>query len=149
MVKGQIGLQTIEGSGKRFIGVSGSGHRITFDDAQGDAGPRPTEAALLALGACTAFDVISILRKKRQIVRKYQVELEAQQHEEPPTYFTAVTVKHRLWGEIDPEAVKRAIHLSETKYCSVGAMISKTATIHTIFEIIPGSAGEEPDEAKS
>ena len=73
----------------------------------------------------------------------YEIELHADQNPEPPAFFTRVEIKHKLRGQIDPEAVKAAIHLSETKYCSVGAMISKTAKIDTTFEILP----EETPEA--
>ena len=61
--------------------------------------------------------------------------------------FTRVEIKHRLRGDIDPEAVEKAIHLSETKYCSVGAMISRTARIETTFEILPEVAPEDSAEA--
>ena len=97
---------------------------------------------MLALGGCTAFDVISILRKKRQKVTGYEIAVRADQNSEPPAYFTRVEIKHRLRGQIDPEAVRSAIHLSETKYCSVGAMISKTAKIETTFEILPEETPE-------
>ncbi len=108
-----------------------------MDNAEGHTGPKPIELALLALGGCTAFDVIGILRKKRQIVTGYEIDVRAEQREEPPMYFTKVEIKHRLRGALEPEAVKSAIQLSETKYCSVGAMISKTAKIETSFEITP------------
>jgi putative redox protein len=137
MLQGKLCLTTIQGTGRQFVAESGSGHAVVMDDAEGRTGPKPIEFALLALGGCTAFDVISILRKKRQQVTGYEIELRAEQREEPPTYFTRVEIKHRLRGRIDPEAVKQAIHLSETKYCSVGAMISKTAKIEASFEIIP------------
>jgi putative redox protein len=137
MLQGKLRLTTVQGIGRRFVAESGSGHAVVMDDAGGDTGPKPMELTLLALGGCTAFDVISILRKKRQQVTGYEVELRAEQRAEPPTYFTRVEIKHRLRGRIDPEAVKTAIHLSETKYCSVGVMISKTATIETSFEIVP------------
>jgi putative redox protein len=140
MVTGKLSLTTVEGTGRRFVAESGSGHAVVMDDAEGHTGPKPIELALLALGGCTAFDVINILRKKRQQVTGYEVEVRAEQRAEPPAIFTHVEIKHRLRGQIDPEAVKAAIHLSETKYCSVGAMISKTAKIEASFEIIPDSA---------
>jgi putative redox protein len=118
-----------------------------MDDAQGGRGPKPIEFALLALGGCTAFDVIGILRKKRQEVSGYEIELRAEQAPEPPMVFTRVEIKHRLRGRIDPEAVRRAIHLSESKYCSVSGMISKTAKIETTFQILPEAAEERTAEA--
>jgi putative redox protein len=140
MLQGKLRLTTIQGTGRQFVAESGSGHAVVMDDAGGDTGPKPMELALLALGGCTGFDVINILRKKRQHVTGYEIELRAEQRDEPPTYFTRVEIKHRLRGRIDPEAVKAAIHLSETKYCSVGAMIAKTAKIEASFEIIPETA---------
>jgi putative redox protein len=129
------------------VAQSGSGHTFVMDDAEGKTGPKPIEFALLALGGCTAFDVISILRKMRQHVTGYEVEVRAEQREEPPKYFTRVEIKHRLRGKVAPEAVERAIELSETKYCSVGAMISKTAKIEASFEIVPEAGAETPAEA--
>jgi putative redox protein len=137
MMEGRLRLATIEGAGRQFVAQSGTGHAFVMDDAAGHSGPKPMEFVLLALGGCTAFDVVGILRKKRQKVTGYEIELRADQNPEPPTYFTRVEIKHRLRGKIDPEAVKAAIHLSDTKYCAVGAMISKTAKIETTFEILP------------
>ncbi|MGD0008392.1 MAG: OsmC family protein [Terriglobia bacterium] len=137
MIEGKLRLATVEGEGRQFVAESGTGHALVMDDANGRTGPKPIELALLALGGCTGFDVISILRKKRQTVTGYEIELHAEQNPEPPAYFTRVEIKHRLRGRIAPEAVQRAIQLSETKYCAVGAMISKTAKIETTFEILP------------
>jgi len=142
MIEGKLTLTTPDGPERRFVAVSGTGHALVMDDAEGHSAAKPIELALLALGGCEAFDVIGILRKKRQKVTGYEVELHAEQNPEPPNYFTHVEIKHRLRGEIDPEAVERAIHLSETKYCSVGAMISKTATIENTFEIVSEEALE-------
>ena len=147
MIQGKVRLTTIEGTRRQFVAESGSGHAVVMDDAEGKTGPKPIEFALLALGGCTAFDVITILRKKRQQVTGYEIELSAEQRTEPPNYFTRVEIKHRLWGPIDPEAVKSAIHLSETKYCSVGAMIGKTAQIESTFEILPEATAEASAEA--
>ena len=139
MVEGRVRLTTAEGESRQFVAESGSGHAIVLDDANGHTGAKPIELALLALGACTGFDVIGILRKKRQTVTGYEIELRAEQNPEPPSNFTRVEIKHRLRGQIAPEAVQRAIQLSETKYCAVGAMISKTAKIEAKFEILPST----------
>ena len=147
MIEGKLRLATVEGEGRQFVAESGTGHALVMDDANGHTGPKPIELALLALGGCTGFDVISILRKKRQTVSGYEIEVRAEQNPESPAYFTRVEIKHRLRGRIDPEAVQRAIHLSETKYCSVGAMISKTAKIETTFEILPDVTQETFREA--
>ena len=141
MIEGKLRLTTLQAEGRQFVAESGTGHAIVVDDANGDTGAKPIELALLALGACTGFDVIGILRKKHQRVTGYEIELHADQNPEPPAYFTRVEIKHRLRGSIDPEAVQRAIHLSETKYCAVGAMISKTAKIEATFEILPDDTG--------
>ena len=147
MIEGKLRLATVEGEGRQFVAESGTGHAFVMDDANGRTGPKPIELALLALGGCTGFDVISILRKKRQTVSGYEIEVRAEQNPESPAYFTRVEIKHRLRGRIDPEAVQRAIHLSETKYCPVGAMISKTAKIETTFEILPDVTQETFREA--
>jgi putative redox protein len=142
MVEGKLTLTTPEGTGRQFVAVSGTGHALVMDDAEGRTATKPIELALLALGGCTAFDVISILRKSRQKVTGYEVTLYAEQNPEPPNYFTHVEIRHRLRGEIDPKVVERALHLSETKYCSVGAMISKTAEIKHTFEIFREETAE-------
>lgn len=141
MVQAKLHLTTVR-EGRQFVGQSGSGHTVVMDDAHGNTGTKPVELALLALGGCTAFDVIGILRKMRQRVTGYDVELQAEQRPEPPNVFTRVTIKHKLRGSIDPAALQKAIHLSESKYCSVSAMIGKTAQIETTFEIVPEAETE-------
>jgi putative redox protein len=112
-----------------FIGRSGSGHALVLDSSSGDTGMRPAELIPLALAGCTAMDVISILRKKRQDVRHYEVEATGEQEPDHPNAFTRIDVRHVIDGpEIDEEAVRRAIELSATKYCSVGATLSSGIT---------------------
>lgn len=140
MVEAKLRLTTVE-QGRQFVGESGTGHEVVMDDAEGNTGAKPIELALLALGGCTAFDVIAILRKMRQNVTGYEVEVQAEQCADPPTVFTRVTIKHKLHGDVEPEALRKAIHLSESKYCSVSAMIGKTAEIDTSFEIVHEAVG--------
>ncbi|HKQ86394.1 MAG TPA: OsmC family protein [Candidatus Acidoferrales bacterium] len=123
---------------RQFVGTTGSNHHIILDDAEGATGPKPIELAALALAGCTAFDVITMLRQKHhQRVTGYQVSVEADQAEAPPQVFKKVRIHHAVTGlEIDPEAVEKAIRLSEDKYCSVGAMIKQTAELDTTYEII-------------
>ncbi|MBZ5510207.1 MAG: OsmC family protein [Acidobacteriia bacterium] len=131
------------GTGRQFVVTTGSGHHLIVDDAIGATGPKPIELVAAALAGCTAFDVINILRKKRQHITAYEVHVEADQASEPPQVFTKVRIRHILTGvNVDREAVAAAIHLSESKYCSVGAMVQKSAEFTTSFEIIPAEVAE-------
>lgn len=120
---------TLQGGDLRFVGRVGSGHDIVLDDGAGDTGMRPAELVPLALAGCTAMDVISILRKKRQDVHRYAVEATGTQEADHPNVFTRIDVVHVVEGSgIDCQAVHRAIELSATKYCSVGATLSSGVT---------------------
>lgn len=97
---------------------------------------RPLEMLMVGLAGCTAMDVIDILRKKRQEVTGFEVQTRGETSEEYPKKYTRIEVTYLVTGErIDPEAVRRAIELSETKYCSVIATLREAATIITRFEI--------------
>src|ERR1039458_3960426 len=123
---------------RQFAATTGSEHHMLLDDAAGGTGPKPIELVATALAGCTAFDVITILRQKyHQKVTGYEVRVEADQAERPPQVFTAVRLHHVVTGfEIDPAAIEEAIRLSEEKYCSVGAMVKQTASLHTTYEIV-------------
>jgi putative redox protein len=127
----------------RFEAVPGSGKRIVIDDGPEGDGPSPAELVGIALGGCTAMDVISILRKKRQVVTGYEVRVTGLQREEHPRAFIRFDVVHILEGDLDPDAVRRAIDLSCRKYCSVGSTLASGATeLHHAF-LIRTSDGEE------
>lgn len=118
---------------------TGGGHRMIIDDALGRTGPKPIELMAGALAGCTAFDVITILRnKKHKNVTAYEVSVEAEQQQAPPQVFTEVRIHHSISGhDIDPLSVEEAIHLSEAKYCSVGAMVRQSgANIKTTYSIL-------------
>ncbi|HMK23676.1 MAG TPA: OsmC family protein [Terriglobales bacterium] len=143
MIQASVALTQPAGTGRQFVTTTGSGHHLILDDAVGATGPKPIELVAAALAGCTAFDVINILRKKRQNITAYEVHLEADQASEAPQIFTQVRIRHIVTGtDVDREAVAAAIHLSESKYCSVGAMIRKTAEFSTSFEIIPAQVAD-------
>ncbi len=121
-----------------FIGTSPSGHAITVD-TKGDrhAAPTPMELLLIAVGSCTAVDVVSILEKKRQIVTDYKIEVTAERRDEHPRSYKKINVHHIVYGRnVSEQAVEQAIKLSDEKYCSVAATVRLTAEITTSFEII-------------
>lgn len=127
-----------------FIGISPSGHAQAID-VKGDrkAAVTPVEMLLLATGACTGADVISILEKKRQKVTDYRMEVTGDRREEHPRKFTKMNVHHIVYGHnVSEQAVKSAIELSETKYCSVAATIRPTVELTATFEIIETGPAE-------
>ncbi|HEX6504852.1 MAG TPA: OsmC family protein [Terriglobales bacterium] len=138
MISVQVELTQAFKQQRQFTGQTGSGHHLLLDDTAGGTGAKPIELVAVGLAGCTAFDVITVLRQKyHQKVTGYQVRVEADQAERPPQVFTAVRIHHIVTGiEIDEQALQEAIRLSEEKYCSVGAMVQKTASLHTTYEIV-------------
>jgi putative redox protein len=126
-----------------FIAESGSGHAIVADaspDIGGrNSGPRPMELVLMGTGACSAVDVVLILRRSRQEVADCIVELEADRAAEDPKVFTRIHFHFVIRGKnLSPSHVERAIKLSREKYCSATAMLAHTAQITTDYEIREG-----------
>ncbi len=135
-------------TGMQFDAEAGSGHHMTLDAAEHggghDAGARPMELLLMGLGGCTGMDVISILRKKRLQVTGYEVHVTGIRAEDHPMVFVEITVEHVVTGHhIQPEAVARAIQLSEERYCGAGAMLGKAAHLTHTFRIVEAKAAEE------
>src|ERR1700720_3202666 len=127
--------------GEKFVTTSPSGHAMAVDsDRESNKAPGPMELVLMALGACTATDVVSILKKKRQKLEWLEVVCSGERAVEPPTVWTKLEIVYRLRGALDEGAVKHAIELSEEKYCSVSAMLKKTAKVSWRYEILRGEA---------
>ena len=115
----------LDGDGLEFSATTGSGHTIVLDSAEGDAGPRPIELLLVAQAGCTAMDVVSLLRKKRQRFTRYEVRVVGEQRDDPPPHvYRSILIVHVVEGDVEIVAVRRAIELSATKYCSVGANLA-------------------------
>ena len=138
MISAKVELTQALNQQRQFVAQTGSEHHLILDDAAGGTGPKPIELVAVALAGCTAFDVITILRQKyHQKITGYEVRVEADQAERPPQVFTAVRIHHVVTGiDVDAAALEEAIRLSEEKYCSVGAMVQKTASFHTTYEIV-------------
>lgn len=120
-----------------FVGLTPSGHaQVIETDSARDSAATPMELLLIALGSCTGVDVISILKKKRQEITDYRIEVTGQRREEFPRSYTRLEVKHFVRGRgVSEQAVARAIELSEQKYCSVAATLRGSAEIVTSYEI--------------
>jgi putative redox protein len=123
-----------------FVAESGSGHAVVVDGAPEaggrNLGVRPMELVLMGAGACSAFDVVLILKKARQQVTDCVCELEAERADVDPKVFTHIRMKFIVTGTVlDKKQVERAVHLSHEKYCSATIMLAKTAkiTVETVI----------------
>ncbi len=129
---------TWKGEGLLFEGRTASGKvDLASGLDTGVEGVRPTELLAVALGGCTAMDVLSILKKMRQPVAAFSIEVGGTRAEEHPKRYTSLEVVYRLKGDLDEAKVARAIELSETRYCSVEATLRPGVPITSRFEIEP------------
>jgi len=115
--------------GERFIGQALSGHAMVVDAGSTKSANSPVELVLIGLCGCTAADVVSILRKKREPFTSVEVIAKGERAAEPPTVYTEIKLLYRVGGKVSRKAVEDAVRLSEEKYCSVSAMLAKTAKI--------------------
>lgn len=131
-------VATVDPRGSLTQARTTGGQRIVMDadppHGEDDA-PAPTETLLAALAGCTAMDVASILRKKRQAATAYEIAVTGTQAEEHPRIFTAITVEHRVAGAVEPEALRRSVELSATRYCPVSAMLAAVARIEHRYRL--------------
>ena len=120
---------------ERFVGMASSGHALVVDsDRARNTGTGPMELVLVGLCACTATDVVTILRKKREPFTRVEVRAEAERAKQPPTVYETIKLIYTVGGQVSKKAVEDAVRLSEEKYCSVSAMLKKTASITTVIE---------------
>ena len=128
-------------SGMAFSAETGSGHLLTMDGAPEGGGrnlaPRPMETLLAGAGACTAYDVVLILKRGRHAVQGCQVKVQADRADTEPKVFTRIGMHFVVSGSNLPNAaVERAVKMSYEKYCSATAMLAKTATIELSVEVV-------------
>jgi putative redox protein len=124
---------------EEFLATMPSGRAVAFDGKNNSAAG-PMEILLGALGSCTAVDIVLILEKKRQKLAALEIEISGERATEPPSVWTKIEMVYRLSGQLEEKAVRDAIELSQNKYCSVAAMLRKTAEITYRFEILPEAA---------
>ena len=131
--------------GERFVASASSGHAVVIDsDRQRNTAAGPMELVLMGLCACTATDVVSILRKKRESFTGLEVRAEAERAQQPPTVYTSIKLIFTITGQASRKAVEDAVRLSEEKYCSVSAMLKCTARITTEIQVhAAGSVAEQ------
>ena len=118
----------------RFVAESSSGHAIVLDGDKETANS-PMELVLIGLCGCTGYDVASILKKKREPFTSMEVRAQAERATESPTVYTSIKLIYTVGGKVSRKAVEDAVRLSKEKYCSVSAMLEKTAKITSEIEI--------------
>jgi putative redox protein len=127
--------------GMAFVAETGSGHMLMMDGAPDGGGhnlaPRPMETVLAGTGACTAYDVVLILKRGRHAVSGCRVQISAERAATDPKVFTTIRMHFVVSGrQLDAQAVARAVALSHEKYCSATAMLAKTAQIEVSHEVV-------------
>lgn len=131
--------------GERFVASASSGHAIVID-SESKTATGPMELVLVALCACTATDVVGILRKKREPFTGLEVRAEAERAPQPPQVYTSIKLIFTVTGQVSRKAVEDAVRLSEEKYCSVATMLKCTARITTEIHLRSGDAVGQADK---
>lgn len=134
--------------GQEFVAKGPSGHAIVMDsDRESNAGCGPMELLMMAMAACMATDVVLILKKKREKLQTLEVICSGERATESPQVWTKMDMLFRASGEIADGSLRRAIILSEEKYCSVSAMLRKTAAVSWRYEIVRGVGAADQGQA--
>lgn len=123
---------------ERYIGEATSRHALVMDTAAEKTANTPIELVLIALCGCTASDVVGILKKKREPLTSLEVSAEGKRAEGYPAVFTEIKLKYLVGGKVSAKAMQDAVRLSKEKYCSVSAMLAKTAKVEFEIEYVDG-----------
>jgi putative redox protein len=134
-----ISAKLIWTDNERYLGEASSGHAIVMDTAKDKTANTPMELVLIALCGCTASDVVGILRKKREPFNRLEVRAEGERAEGYPAVYTQIKLTYRIGGKVSRKAMEDAVRLSKEKYCSVSAMLEKTAKITISIEYLEGA----------
>jgi putative redox protein len=126
---------------ERYIGEATSQHAIVMDTATEKTASSPMELVLIALCGCTASDVVGILRKKREPFTSLEVTANGERAQGYPAVYTEIKLRYRVGGKVSPKAMEDAVRLSKEKYCSVSAMLEKSAKITFEIEYAADSPG--------
>jgi putative redox protein len=136
-----VGVDLLDLEGMAFAATLPTGQELVMDAGEDhggrNRGARPMHLLLVGLAGCTAMDVISFLRKMRQPVTGYRVEVEGERAEDFPKVFTRIQVRHIVTGAVEEAKLAKAVELSESKYCSANAMLKAVADIETTWELRP------------
>ncbi|MFH0922071.1 MAG: OsmC family protein [Fibrobacterota bacterium] len=128
----------------KFKGTTGSGHSLIMDAGTehggANSGPRPGELPLVAFGGCTGMDVIGILKKMHIVPKSFRTEIRGENATDHPKVYTEIWIKYIVEGDVPEDKLAKAIDLSFNTYCSVGALLKKSATVHHSYEILPAPA---------
>ena len=131
-----ITAKAVWSDNERYIGEANSGHALVMDTAAEKTASSPMELVLIALCGCTASDVVGILRKKREPFTRLEVSASGARATGYPAVYTEISLVYRVTGKVSRKAVEDAVKLSKEKYCSVSAMLEKTAKISSKIELV-------------
>jgi putative redox protein len=125
---------------ERYIGLADSHHALVMDTAKEKTANSPMELVLIALCGCTASDVVGILHKKREPFTSLEVSAEGERAQDYPQVYTTIKLVYKVGGKVSRKAMEDAVRLSKEKYCSVSAMLEKSAKITIHIEHVDGVA---------
>jgi putative redox protein len=131
-----ISAKAIWTDNERYIGEATSRHALVMDTASEKTANTPMELVLIALCGCTASDVVGILKKKREPFTGLEVSAEGDRADGYPAVYTEIRLKYRVAGKVSAKAMEDAVRLSKEKYCSVSAMLQKTAKVEYQIEFV-------------